>query len=130
MKNKFMRVIMLMLVMIVSISALAACGNNRNPEEVATAYFEDAKDGNVKDFGELFTPEAKKIVGFIGGNAELMKSINEDLKSYKIRKVEEKNEIATVTVDAVYKKDSKNDYKKVIVIELEKTDEGWKISKS
>ncbi|MED3600181.1 lumazine-binding protein, partial [Bacillus thuringiensis] len=40
--------------------------------------------------------------------------------------VEEKNEIATVTVDAVYKKDSK----KVIVIELEKTDEGWKISKS
>ncbi|MED3243263.1 DUF4878 domain-containing protein, partial [Bacillus thuringiensis] len=80
----------------------------------------------AKDFGELFTPEAKKIVGFIGGNAELMKSINEDLKSYKIRKVEEKNEIATVTVDAVYKKDSK----KVIVIELEKTDEGWKISKS
>ncbi len=63
-----------------------------------------------------------------------MKSINEDLKSYKIRKIEEKNEIATVTVDAVYKKDSKkdskNDYKKVIVIDLEKTDEGWKISKS
>ncbi|WP_088346666.1 DUF4878 domain-containing protein [Bacillus cereus] len=130
MKNKFIRMIMLMLVMIVSISALAACGDNRDPEEVATAYFEDAKEGNAKDFGELFTPEAKKIVGFIGGNAELMKSINEDLKSYKIRKVEEKNEIATVTVDAVYKKDSKNDYKKVIVIELEKTDEGWKISKS
>ncbi|MDF9581243.1 hypothetical protein [Bacillus paranthracis] len=32
MKNKFVRMIMLMLVMIVSISALAACGNNRNPE--------------------------------------------------------------------------------------------------
>ncbi|MDA2514091.1 DUF4878 domain-containing protein [Bacillus cereus] len=126
MKNKFMRMIMLMLVMIVSISALAACGNNRNPEEVATAYFEDAKDGNAKDFGELFTPEAKKIVGFIGGNAELMKSISEDLKSYKIRKIEEKNEIATVTVDAVYK----DNPKKVIVIELEKTDDGWKISKS
>ncbi|OXB97331.1 MULTISPECIES: DUF4878 domain-containing protein [Bacillus] len=130
MKNKFMRMIMLMVVMTLSISALAACGDNRDPEEVATAYFEDAKDGNAKDFGELFTPEAKKIVGFIGGNAELMKSINEDLKSYKIRKVKEKNEIATVTVDAVYKKDSKNDYKKVIEIELEKTDEGWKISKS
>ncbi|MGM2833478.1 DUF4878 domain-containing protein, partial [Bacillus cereus group sp. Bce025] len=36
MKNKFVRMIMLTLVMIVSISALAACGNNRNPEEVAT----------------------------------------------------------------------------------------------
>lgn len=119
MKNKFMRVIMLMLVMIVSISALAACGNNRNPEE-------DAKEGNVKDFGELFTPEAKKIVAFVGGNADLMKSVSKDLKSYKIRKVEEKNEIATVTVDAVYK----DNPKKVIVIELEKTDDGWKISKS
>ncbi|MCM3222932.1 DUF4878 domain-containing protein [Bacillus cereus] len=126
MKNKFMRVIMLMLVMIVSISVLAACGNNRNPEEVATAYFEDAKEGNVKDFGELFTPEAKKIVAFVGGNADLMKSVSKDLKSYKIRKVEEKNEIATVTVDAVYK----GNPKKVIVIELEKTDDGWKISKS
>ncbi|WP_305927868.1 DUF4878 domain-containing protein [Bacillus mycoides] len=130
MKNKLMRIIMLMAVMTLSITVLAACGDNRDPKEVATAYFEDAKDGNAKDFGELFTPEAKKIVGFIGGNAELMKSVTEDLKSYKIRKIEEKNEIATVTVDAVYKKDSKNDYKKVIVIELEKTDEGWKISKS
>jgi hypothetical protein len=127
MKNKFVRMIMLTLVMIVSISALAACGNNRNPEEVATAYFEDAKEGNVKDFGELFTPEAKKIVAFVGGNADLMKSVSKDLKSYKIRKVEEKNEIATVTVDAVVYKDNP---KKVIVIELEKTDDGWKISKS
>ncbi|MDY7965183.1 DUF4878 domain-containing protein [Bacillus thuringiensis] len=126
MKNKFVRMIMLMLVMIVSISALAACGNNRNPEEVATAYFEDAKEGNVKDFGELFTPEAKKIVAFVGGNADLMKSVSKDLKSYKIRKVEKKNEIATVTIDAVYK----DNPKKVIVIELEKTDDGWKISKS
>ncbi|ACK92703.1 MULTISPECIES: DUF4878 domain-containing protein [Bacillus cereus group] len=126
MKNKFVRMIMLMLVMIVSISALAACGNNRNPEEVATAYFEDAKEGNVKDFGELFTPEAKKIVAFVGGNADLMKSVSKDLKSYKIRKVEEKNEIATVTVDAAYK----DNPKKVIIIELEKTDDGWKISKS
>ena len=117
MKNKFTRMIMLMVVMTLSVMALAACGNNRNPEEVATAYFEDAKDGNANDFGELFTPEAKKIVGFIGGNAELMKSINEDLKSYKIRKVEEKNEIATVTVDAVYKKNSKNVNKKETVIE-------------
>ncbi len=107
MKNKFVRMIMLMLVMIVSISALAACGNNRNPEEVATAYFEDAKEGNVKDFGELFTPEAKKIVAFVGGNADLMKSVSKDLKSYKIRKVEEKNEIATVTIDAVYKDNPK-----------------------
>lgn len=55
-----------------------------------------------------------------------MKSVSEDIKSYKIRKVEEKNEITTVTVDALYKKDSK----KVIVIELEKIDESWKISKS
>lgn len=55
-----------------------------------------------------------------------MKSVSKDLKSYKIRKVEEKNEIATVTVDAVYK----DNPKKVIVIELEKTDDGWKISKS
>ncbi|MGK0537482.1 DUF4878 domain-containing protein, partial [Bacillus sp. 'calajunan'] len=75
---------------------------------------------------ELFTPEAKKIVAFVGGNAVLMKSVSNDLKSYKIRKVEEKNEIATVTVDAVYKENPK----KVIVIELEKTDDGWKISKS
>ncbi|UYX55566.1 DUF4878 domain-containing protein (plasmid) [Bacillus thuringiensis] len=126
MKNKFTRIIMLMVVMALSFTALAACGNNRDPKEVATAYFEDAKEGNVKDFGELFTPEAKKIVAFVGGNAELMKSIGEDLKSYKIRKVEEKNEIATVTVDAVYK----GNPKKVIVIELEKTDDGWKISKS
>ncbi|WP_033716108.1 DUF4878 domain-containing protein [Bacillus mycoides] len=126
MKNKLTRIIMLMVVMALSVTALAACGNNRDPEEVATAYFEDAKDGNVKDFGELFTPEAKKIVAFVGGNAELMKSISKDLKSYKIRKFEEKNEIATVTVDAVYK----GNPKKVIVIELEKTDDGWKISKS
>ncbi|MDA2358855.1 DUF4878 domain-containing protein [Bacillus cereus] len=126
MKNKFTRMIMLMVVMALSVTALAACGDNRDPEEVATAYFEDAKDGNAKDFGELFTPEAKKIVGFIGGNAELMKSISDDLKSYKIKKIEEKNEIATVTVDAVYK----DNPKKVIVIELEKTDDGWKISKS
>ncbi|MGM2833647.1 DUF4878 domain-containing protein, partial [Bacillus cereus group sp. Bce025] len=69
---------------------------------------------------------AKKIVAFVGGNADLMKSVSKDLKSYKIRKVEEKNEIATVTVDAVYK----DNPKKVIVIELEKTDDGWKISKS
>lgn len=93
---------------------------------IATAYFEDAKEGNVKGFGELIPPEAKKTVAFVGGNADQMKSISKDLKSYKIRKVEEKNEIATVTVDAVYK----GNPKKVIVIELEKTDEGWKISKS
>lgn len=103
MKNKFMCMIMLMVVMTLSISALAACGNYSNPEEAATVYFEDAKEGNVKDFGELFTPEVKKIVAFVGGNADLMKSVSKDLKSYKIRKVEEKNEIATVTVDAVYK---------------------------
>lgn len=87
MKNKFTRIIMLMVVMVVmalSVTALAACGNNCDPEEVATAYFEDAKEGNVKDFGELFTPEAKKIVAFVGGNAELMKSVSKDLKSYKI----------------------------------------------
>lgn len=59
MKNKFMRMIMLIVVMALSVTTLAACGNNRDPEEVATAYFEDAKEGNVKDFGELFTPEAK-----------------------------------------------------------------------
>ncbi|HDR7826105.1 TPA: DUF4878 domain-containing protein [Bacillus anthracis] len=120
---------MIMLIIVVIallVTALAAYGKNRNPEEVATAYFEDAKEGNVKDFGELFTPEAKKIVAFVGGNADLMKSVSKDLKSYKIRKVEEKNEIATVTVDAVYK----GNPKKVIVIELEKTDDGWKISKS
>ncbi|MEB8676378.1 DUF4878 domain-containing protein [Bacillus cereus] len=117
---------MLMVVMALSVTALAACGNNRVPEEVATAYFEDAKEGKVKDFGELFTPEAKKIVAFVRGNAELIKSVSKDLKSYKIHKVEEKNEIATETVDAVYK----GDPKKVIVIELEKTDEGWQISKS
>lgn len=40
-----------------------------------------------------------------------MKSAIEDLKSYKIRKIEEKNEVAAM-------------YKKVIVIELEKTEEG------
>lgn len=39
----------------------------------------------------------------MGGNADLIKSVSKDLKSYKIRKVEEKNEIATVTVDTVYK---------------------------
>ncbi|MEJ9268921.1 hypothetical protein P4480_27655 [Bacillus thuringiensis] len=44
----------------------------------------------------------------MGGNAELMKSVSKGLKSYKIRKVEEKNEIATVTVDALYKGDPKN----------------------
>ncbi|MDA1808848.1 DUF4878 domain-containing protein [Bacillus cereus] len=120
--------IMLIVVIALLVTALAACGNNRNPEEVATAYFEDGKEGNVKDFDELFTPEAKKIVAFVGGNTDLMKSVSKDFKSYsyKIRKVEEKNEIATVTVDAVYK----DNPKKVIVIELEKTDDGWKISKS
>nr|WP_169513069.1 DUF4878 domain-containing protein [Bacillus fungorum] len=112
--------------MVVMALSVAACGNNRDPKEVATAYFEDAKEGNVKDFGEFFNPEAKKIVAFVGRNADLMKSVSKDLKSYKIRKVEEKNEIATVTVDAVYK----DNPKKVIVIELEKTDDGWKISKS
>ncbi|PFC73271.1 lumazine-binding protein, partial [Bacillus cereus] len=55
--------IMLIVVMALSVTALAACGDNRDPKEVATAYFEDAKEGNAKDFGELFTPEAKKIVG-------------------------------------------------------------------
>ncbi|MBR9662022.1 hypothetical protein DN400_01915 [Bacillus sp. AR8-1] len=33
--------IMLIVVMALFVTALAACGNNRNPEEVATAYFED-----------------------------------------------------------------------------------------
>ena len=79
-----------------------------------------------KNFRELFTPEAKKIVTFVVGNADLMKSISKDLKSYKIQKNDAKNEIATVTVDAVYK----DNPKKVTVIELEKTDDGWKISKS
>ncbi|WP_429722700.1 DUF4878 domain-containing protein [Bacillus pacificus] len=100
-------------------SVFTACENNHDPEE-------DEKEGNAKDFRELFTPEAKKIVAFVGGNANLMKSVSKDLKSYKIRKLEEKNEIATVTVDAVYK----DNPKKVIVIELEKTDDGWKINKS
>ncbi|MRB78857.1 lumazine-binding protein, partial [Bacillus thuringiensis] len=47
MKNKFTKIIMLMVVMALSVTALAACGDNRDPEEVATAYFEDAKEGNV-----------------------------------------------------------------------------------
>ena len=34
-------IIMLIVVMALFVTALAACGNNRNPEEVATAYFED-----------------------------------------------------------------------------------------
>ncbi|PEC82572.1 lumazine-binding protein [Bacillus cereus] len=100
-------------------SLFTACENNHDPEE-------DEKEGNAKDFRELFTPEAKKIVTFVVGNADLMKSVSKDLKSYKIQKSEAKNEIATVTVDAVYK----GNPKKVIVIELEKTDDGWKISKS
>ena len=33
--------IMLIVVMALLVTALAACRNNRNPEEVATAYFED-----------------------------------------------------------------------------------------
>ncbi|MEC2657418.1 lumazine-binding protein, partial [Bacillus cereus] len=36
MKNKFTRMIMLMVVMALSVTALAACGDNRDPEEVAT----------------------------------------------------------------------------------------------
>ncbi len=32
---------MLIVVMALLVTALAAYGNNRNPEEVATAYFED-----------------------------------------------------------------------------------------
>ena len=100
-------------------SVFTACENNHDPEE-------DEKEGNAKDFRKLFTPEAKKIVTFVVGNADLMKSISKDLKSYKIQKNDAKNEIATVTVDAVYK----DNPKKVIVIELEKTDDGWKISKS
>ncbi|HEQ3524008.1 hypothetical protein [Bacillus thuringiensis] len=32
---------MLIVVMALFVTALAAYGNNRNPEEVATAYFED-----------------------------------------------------------------------------------------
>ena len=40
-----------------------------------------------KNFRELFTPEAKKIVTFVVGNADLMKSISKDLKSYKIQKM-------------------------------------------
>ena len=100
-------------------SLFTACENNHDPEE-------DEKEGNAKDFRELFTPEAKKIVTFVVGNADLMKSVSKDLKSYKIQKSEAKNEIATVTVDAVYK----GNPKKVIVIELEKTDDSWKISKS
>ncbi len=48
------------------------------------------------------------------------------LKAIRFEKSKRKNEIATVTVDAVYK----GNPKKVIVIELEKTDDGWKISKS
>ncbi|ABK84973.1 hypothetical protein BALH_1646 [Bacillus thuringiensis str. Al Hakam] len=100
-------------------SVFTACENNHDPEE-------DEKEGNAKNFRELFTPEAKKIVTFVVGNADLMKSISKDLKSYKIQKNDAKNEIATVTVDAVYK----DNPKKVTVIELEKTDDGWKISKS
>ncbi|BCC05487.1 hypothetical protein bcgnr5378_27680 [Bacillus cereus] len=100
-------------------SVFTACENNHDPEE-------DEKEGNAKNFREFFTPEAKKIVTFVVGNADLMKSISKDLKSYKIQKNDAKNEIATVTVDAVYK----DNPKKVTVIELEKTDDGWKISKS
>ncbi|WP_436628131.1 DUF4878 domain-containing protein [Bacillus thuringiensis] len=100
-------------------SVFTACENNHDPEE-------DENERNTKDFRELFTPEAKKIVAFVGGNTDLMKSVSKDLKNYKIQKSEEKNEIATVTVNAVYK----GNPKKVIVIELEKTDDGWKISKS
>lgn len=33
--------IMLIVVMTLLVTALTECGNNRNPEEVATAYFED-----------------------------------------------------------------------------------------
>ncbi|WP_282025669.1 hypothetical protein [Bacillus thuringiensis] len=33
--------IMLIVVMTLLVTALTSCGNNRNPEEVATAYFED-----------------------------------------------------------------------------------------
>ncbi|MGR5913684.1 hypothetical protein ACT7DA_06910 [Bacillus pacificus] len=33
--------IMLIVVMALLVTVLAACRNNRNPEEVATAYFED-----------------------------------------------------------------------------------------
>ncbi|MEK4499302.1 lumazine-binding protein [Bacillus sp. FSL R12-0069] len=94
-------------------SVFTACENNHDSEE-------DEKEGNAKDFRELFTPEAKKIVTFVVGNADLMKSFSKDLKSYKIQKNEVKNEIATVTVDAV----CKGNPKKVIVIELEKTDDG------
>ncbi|AHA71269.1 DUF4878 domain-containing protein [Bacillus thuringiensis] len=100
-------------------SVFTACENNHDPEE-------DENERNAKDFRELFTPEAKKTVAFVGGNTDLMKSVSKDLKNYKIQKSEEKNEIATVTVNAVYK----GNPKKVIVIELEKTDDGWKISKS
>lgn len=53
MKNKFTRMIMLMVLMALSVTALAACGNNRDPEEVATAYFEDAKEGNVESYSLL-----------------------------------------------------------------------------
>ena len=30
-----------MLIVVMTLLVTAACGNNRNPEEVATAYFED-----------------------------------------------------------------------------------------
>lgn len=65
--TKSLKTGMIMLIVLIAllVTALAACGNTRNPEEVATAYFEDEKEGNVKDFGELFTPKSKKIVAFV-----------------------------------------------------------------
>ncbi|MGK8608067.1 hypothetical protein ACRS42_23800 [Bacillus thuringiensis] len=44
---------MLIVVMALFVTALAAYGNNRNPEEVATAYFEDGNSPNLMIVGWL-----------------------------------------------------------------------------
>ncbi|MGR6008011.1 hypothetical protein ACT7CZ_01775 [Bacillus cereus] len=46
---------LILITLVSSRSLFTACENNHDPEE-------DEKVGNAKDFKELFTPEAKKIV--------------------------------------------------------------------
>ncbi|HDR7768413.1 TPA: DUF4878 domain-containing protein [Bacillus paranthracis] len=127
MKKSILRTIFLIMIMTLSISVLSGCtGDKRDPKEIVTAYFENAKDGKVDEFELLFTEEAKKMIANNGGMTDFMNFLNRELKNYEIKDVNEKNELATVNVIVDYKTKGQ----KQTTIQLRKVENAWRINNS
>lgn len=99
-----------------------ACGSSSSPKAVAEKFLTATQKGDfeeAKKYGDSQTADLLNLVTTFGGESLKEEIKKEGVKEFTIEKVEEKDDLATVT----YKVEGKENF-----LRLKKIDGEWKVS--